>query len=134
MFPLSINSYLMIGLAVLAMGGIGYGKYESYKLDAYKMAQAKVVHDKEIQQQVATDEIRKAKDAQIRDINSKLVDAISQLRSRSSIPTKTLNGQDCNGATLSAPDAEFLVREASRADTIRVGLESCYAQYDAIAK
>ena len=37
MFPLSINSYIMIGLAVLAIGGIGYGKYESYKLDAYKV-------------------------------------------------------------------------------------------------
>jgi len=124
----------MIGLAFLAMGGIGYGKYESYKLDAYKVAQAKAVHDKEVQSQEDTDKIRKVKDAQIKAINNQLVDAISQLRSRSNSPTKTINGQDCNGATLSAPDAEFLVREAFRADQIRVGLEACYKQYDAVAK
>ena len=60
----------MIGLAVLAMGGIGYGKYESYKLDAYKVAQAKAVHDKEVQSQEDTDKIRKAKDAQIANIKA----------------------------------------------------------------
>jgi nucleoid-associated protein YgaU len=54
------------------------------------------------------------------------------LRSRSSSATKTVNGQDCNGSTLSAPDAEFLIREAARADEIRIGLEACYKQYDSI--
>jgi len=132
MFPLSLSSYITIIFAVLAMGGLGYGKYEAYKLDAYKVAQEKAVHDKEVQSQEDTDKIRKAKDAQIKVINNQLVDAISQLRSRSSNPTKTINGQDCNGATLSAPDAEFLVREASRADEIRVGLQACYRQYDAL--
>ena len=132
MFPLSLSSYITIIFAVLAMGGLGYGKYEAYKLDAYKVAQEKAVHDKEVQSQEDTDKIRKAKDAQIKVINNQLVDAISQLRSRSSNSTKTINGQDCNGATLSAPDAEVLIRIASRADTIRVGLESCYEQYEAI--
>jgi len=132
MFPLSLSSYITIIFAVLAMGGLGYGKYEAYKLDAYKVAQEKAVHDKEVQSQEDTDKIRKAKDAQIKVINNQLINAISQLRSRSSNPTKTINGQDCNGATLSAPDAEFLVREASRADEIRVGLQACYRQYDAL--
>ena len=124
----------MIGLAVLAMGGIGYGKYESYKLDAYKVAQAKAVHDKEVQSQEDTDKIRKAKDAQIANINSQLADALISLRNRPNRSQSSSNGQNGTETALSAEDAEFLIREASRADQIRVGLEACYAQYDAIAK
>jgi len=92
----------------------------------------KTIRDKEHQYQSDADLIRKDKDAQLKDINNQLVDAIGQLRSRSSNATKTVNGQDCNGATLSAPDADFLIREAARADEIRVGLQACYKQYEAI--
>ena len=95
-------------------------------------AQEKSIRDKEHQYQSDADLIRIQKDAQIKVINTQLVDAISSLRSRSSNATKTVNGQDCNGATLSSTDAEFLVREAARADQIRVGLQACYNQYDAI--
>ena len=134
MFPLSINSYIMIGLAVLAIGGISYGKYESYKLDAYKVAQAKAVHDKEVQSQEDTDKIRKAKDAQIANINSQLADALIGLRNRPNRSQSSSNGQNGTGTALSAEDAEFLIREASRADQIRAGLQACYSQYDAVAK
>jgi hypothetical protein len=95
-------------------------------------AQEKIVRQKEHQYQSEANKIRTEKDAQIKAINNQLVDAISSLRSRSNNPTKTINGQDCNGATLSAPDAEFLIREAARADQIRIGLETCYKQYDSI--
>lgn len=37
MFPLSLNTYLSIGFAILAMTGLGYGKYESSKYEAYKL-------------------------------------------------------------------------------------------------
>ena len=35
MFPLPITGWIMIALSVAALGGIGYGKYESAKYDAY---------------------------------------------------------------------------------------------------
>jgi hypothetical protein len=35
MFPLPISAYIMIALSVAALGGLGYGKYESAKYDAY---------------------------------------------------------------------------------------------------
>ena len=35
MFPLPISTWIMIGLSVAAIGGLGYGKYESAKYDAY---------------------------------------------------------------------------------------------------
>ena len=134
MFPLPILTYVKLGaiaLALLFSAYLGYS-FEHSRFVAFKAAIAEETRQKEIEHQIATDEIRKVKDAQIRDINSKLVDAISELRSRSNSPTKTINGQDCNGATLSAPDAEFLIREAARADQIRIGLEACYKQYDSI--
>ena len=132
MFP--ITTYVKLGVATLALlfsAYLGYS-FEHSRFVAFKASIIEETRAKEIESQKATDEIRKAKDAQITAINSQLVDAISQLRSRSNIPTKTINGQDCNGATLSAPDAEFLVREAARADEIRVGLQACYQQYESI--
>lgn len=136
MFPLPILTYVKLGaiaLALLFSAYLGYS-FEHSRFVAFKAAIAEETRQKEVEHQIATDEIRKVKDAQIRDINSKLVDAISELRSRSNSPTKTINGQDCNGATLSAPDAEFLIREAARADQIRAGLEACYKQYDSISR
>lgn len=35
MFPLPISTWIMIALSVAALGGLGYGKYESAKYDAY---------------------------------------------------------------------------------------------------
>ena len=100
---------------------------------SYQQSKAeKTVRDKEHQYQADADQIRKDKDAQIKTINTQLVNAVSELRKRPSRATKTINGQDCNGATLSAPDAEVLIRIASRADEIRIGLQACYNQYDAI--
>jgi hypothetical protein len=126
MFGLNLYVIFAIVGAVLFCGGFVNGcSYQQSKAE-------KTVRDKEHQYQSDADKIRIEKDAQIKVINTQLVDAVSQLRSRSSSATKTINGQDCNGATLSASDAEFLVREAGRADEIRVALQACYKQYDAI--
>jgi len=54
------------------------------------------------------------------------------LRKRPSRAEQAANGQSGTGTTLSAEDAEFLIREAARADKIRVGLEACYKQYESI--
>ena len=132
MFPLSIGMWINVGMAVLALGGIAYGKYESYKYDSYVVSQKEAVQKKQEESQLKTDEIKKEKDAQIKAINNQLVDAISELRKRSSRSQSAANGACGTGATLSSEDAEFLVREASRADEIRIGLDACYKQYDAI--
>lgn len=42
-------------------------------------------------------------------------------------------GQSCaTGTSLCRQDSEFLVREAARADTLRAGLEACYAYIDTV--
>ena len=123
-----LNTYAIYAIAAIVLFCSGFVSGCQHE----QTAQEKAVRSKEHQYQADADKIRTDKDAQIKIINNQLVDAISQLRSRPSNATKTINGQDCNGATLSAPDAEFLVREASRADTIRIGLEACYKQYESI--
>ena len=134
MFPLSPSNWIMIGLSVVALGGIGYGKYEAYKLDAYKVAQAKAVHDKEIQAQEDADKIRKEKNAQIANINNQLANALISLRQRPSRSESTSNGQGGTGLSLSAEDATFLIGESARADKLRSELGACYSQYDAVSK
>ena len=136
MFPLPVLTYVKLATGTLVLLGSVYFGWHLRDMDfqAYKAKQAIETQKLQDQHQVATDEIRKVKDAQIRDINSKLVDAISELRKRPSRPESPIARQSGTGATLFAEDAIFLRREAARADEIRVGLEACYAQYDAINK
>ena len=135
MFPLPISSYLMIGLAVEAMAGIGYGRYEHNVFEEYKAEEIKNAREKEHQMQDATEQIRKDKDAQINAINNQLANALIELRSRPSRTSQiSSNGQNGTGSTLFAEDAEFLTREAARADQIRTALDACYKQYDEVTK
>lgn len=134
MFPLPITTWLKLGAAVATcalMWYLGYS-FEASRFERYKANQVLQVQKIEHEQQAATDQIRKRKDAQIEAINNQLTNAISELRKRPSRPTEANLGSCGTGATLYADDAEFLVREAARADKIRAGLEACYKQYDAI--
>jgi len=127
--------YIYLALTLTTVLGFGYGKYEAYKLEAYKVAQIKITQEKQQEYQVQSDQIRRNKDAQIEVVNNQLVNAISELRKRSSRTDQANNGQAlkaCNGSQLYAEDSEFLAREAARADKIRIALDSCYKQYDSI--
>ena len=135
MFPLSIGTYVKIGAIVLLLLGTWYNGYSigSRKLDNYKLSQQEATAQKSIEIKTATDQIRKAKDEQIANINAQLANALVELRKRPSRTTTVpSNGQGSTGATLFAEDAEFLTREAARADIIRTGLEACYKQYDEV--
>ena len=125
-----VNIYAIIAVVAVALfcGGFVNGcSYQQSKAE-------KVIRDKEHQYQADADQIRKDKDAQIKVINNQLVDAVSELRKRPSRTAETSNGKSCNGASLFAEDAEFLVREAARADEMRVALDACYKQYDSVSK
>ena len=127
--------YICAALTLTTVLGFGYGKYEANKLEAYKVAQVKIVQEKQQEYQTQSDQIRRSKDAQIEAINSQYVDAISELRKRSSRSQAATNGQitkACNGSQLYAEDSEFLAGESARADKIRISLQACYDQYDSI--
>ena len=48
MFPLPLSTYIMIALSVAALGGLGYGKYESAKYDAYVAKAESAAKEQEI--------------------------------------------------------------------------------------
>ena len=136
MFPLSILTYVKIGLVALCLCGAGYLGYslEAARFDRYKALQAEQTQKAEQEHQQAADQIRKQKDAQIASINNSLADALVQLRSRPNRAQASSNGQGGTGLSLSAEDATFLEREAARADVLRSALDACYKQYDALNK
>ena len=136
MFPLGILTYVKIGLfaALLFLAGYTGFSLEAARFDRYKASQQALTQTLREEHQAAADQIRKEKDAQIAAINNSLADALVQLRSRPSRTQGAANGQGGTGATLSAEDAEFLTREAARADIIRTGLSACYQQYDSLSK
>jgi hypothetical protein len=126
MFGLNIYAiYAMVAITLFCGGFVNGCSYQQSKAE-------KTIRDKEHQYQSDADQIRKDKDAQIKVINTQLVDAVSELRKRPSRTEQTTNGKGCNGSSLYAEDSEFLVREAARADEIRVALEACYKQYEAL--
>lgn len=129
MFGINIYAIYAISAIVLFCSGFVSGCQHQ------QSAQEKVIRDKEHQYQADADKIRKEKDAQINAINSQLFDAISELRKRPSRSEQASNGSTakaCDGSQLFSEDGEFLVREAARADTIRIALQSCYQQYNSI--
>jgi len=108
--------YALVAVTLFCGGFVNGCSYQQSKAE-------RTIRDKEHQYQSETDKIRIEKDAQIKAINSQLVDSISELRKRTSRTSEASNGKSCNGASLYAEDSEFLVREAARADEIRVGLK-----------
>jgi hypothetical protein len=126
MFGFNIYAiYAMVAITLFCGGFVNGCSYQQNKTE-------KTIRDKEHQYQSDADQIRKNKDAQIKAINTQLVDAVSELRKRPSRATETSYGKGCNGTSLYAEDSEFLIREAARADEIRVALEACYKQYETI--
>lgn len=87
--------------------------------------------------QKRVDKERGTLNAHIRSIDLERDELLRRLRARparptesaSSVPPDTGPGHSCTGAGLFAPDAEFLVRLAARADAVRARLASCESAY-----
>lgn len=82
----------------------------------------------------ASERLRKDRDAKVKDLNSRLKSVNAELQHRkerdSSKSTDTAACSGATGAELSKQDAEFLAREAARADEVVVQLNYCIAQYN----
>lgn len=126
-----LNTYAIYAIASIVLFCFGFVSGCQHE----QTSQEKIVRKVEHQYQADADKIRIEKDAQINAINSQLVDSIAELRKRTSRTSETSIRQAskaCDGSELFAEDSEFLVREAARADTIRVALQACYNQYDSL--
>lgn len=88
---------------------------------------------KEAQLQSQMDIQQVIKNAEIKDIRTQLDSALVELRKRPSrmpVPDTTGAAKGATGAELSREDAEFLAREAARADSVIAQLKYCYKMYD----
>ena len=83
--------------------------------------------------QAAADNARNIKDAEIEIIRSQLDAALVSLRERplrgANVPGTPSSCPPATGAQLSREDAEFLAREAARADALVAELRTCHAFY-----
>ena len=96
--------------------------YQKERADA--LLQAKIEQDR---LQKKAEEADRAKNEQIRVVNNRLSVALGELRERSGrLPNAPESCQGTSGRELSREDAEFLVREAARADQLRAALNACY--------
>lgn len=147
MFGINYVKYGLIGLTALSLFYAGWfvngsrweAKHESlirsYQEEAL-LAQKKA-RATEQALQATIDRERTTHETKIRTINTQLVAALNELRER---PTRTSvvytkSPCDCPGARgsqLFREDAEFLTREAARADRLATALQACYASYEAV--
>lgn len=93
--------------------------------------------EKEHGLQAALDAERKLKDEKIKAISSQLSAALDSLRKRTprtpspvQMPSAPSGSSGATGAQLFREDAEFLAREAARADQVVIELNSCITAYD----
>jgi hypothetical protein len=85
---------------------------------------------------VAVQNARSESDAKIKQVRANLERTISQLRNRPErtiqVPTVTAAPTEgCTGTKLFRQDAEFLIREATRADELEAALRQCETTYSA---
>lgn len=87
-----------------------------------------------------TTRIEKDKADEISSLRADRDAALAELRNRPRRPAPSAtqseadaeDGPGATGRQLYGEDAEFLVREAARADEIRAEVKACYAQYDSL--
>jgi len=138
-----MNKYLILGAIAACIGGYFYGVEvtDTKWIAKTQTAINEAVAAARAQEKIKQDEVNEITQTQITElasIHAHMQRDLISLRNRpsrrnSARDTKT----DCKGTSgreLSGPDAEFLTREAARADTIRKALIACYDYADAIQK
>ncbi|CAN8141652.1 Bacteriophage lysis protein [uncultured Thiomicrorhabdus sp.] len=119
----------IIGIGVLAAAGF----YIVHLIEQNALAQAEIDGYKLVQKhQMAVNQGAREHAESLEAINTTLAADLKQLRDRPPriIETARADCQGSTGAELSRKDAEFLTREAARADRIRAGLMTCYSYAD----
>jgi hypothetical protein len=144
----------ILGLSVLGAFALGMdygGKRIQVKWDEQK-ALASLQHIRELEQSQANQQRLQANVNQITEkyhvetnrLNLLAADLRDQLRTRPARPTQSSAlpntaspepaAEGCTGAQLYRPDAEFLVREAARADQLRESVRECREAYQLFSK
>ena len=113
------------------------------KVKLEEQAKELTLKAKEVSKEIRneTKSITKDKESRIDAINKYSTGILNGLQHRQSRSNQSTNpGDSCNsegskgstGKELLREDAEFLTREATRAEQLRIELDSCYKQYDLV--
>jgi hypothetical protein len=155
MFGIVMNRWVIGGIVtVLLLAGVWWKGYGSGKETVQRewaqnraqqeLARAKLVdlvRKTEQQLQQSADQHQQEKRDALDRLTRQHRAVLDSLRDRpqrpapGAVPDRAEPAQSqpgCTGAELHREDAEFLVGEAARADTLRAELEACYVQYDAV--
>ena len=139
-----IAAIVLIGMLIGLGWGIHNSGYDSGVADE-KVAQAEITKEavkkaraEEQEKQEKTNDATQIQFNELATINDNLTNSISRLRKRANrqhLPKDAkANCSGTTGASLSAEDGEFLVRESARADKIRAALKACYTYADTVGK
>lgn len=152
-----MNPWLIL-VAVLAIGAAAGGGYYTGKEDGRALVQQawdkekaeqyaeyakgqEAARRKEQEMQAAADQLRKDKDAEIRNINARATALANSLRNRPERPAQTSGVPDtartctgASGAELARGDGEFLSGYSADAARLDKALDYCIAQYEAVRK
>lgn len=141
-----MNLYLILAVVIAFVLSTAYafvrgddyrdGKWKA-KVNAEQLKATQEARTKEQMWQGVVNETAKNYQAKLAGVRRALGDDLERLRSRAERPAAVPDHPrtDCQGATgaeLSRGDAEFLSREAARADEQRAGLAACYEYADAL--
>lgn len=122
-----------------AKGANGMDAQWRARITADNLKASQEARAKEQMWQGVVNETAKNYETQMAGVRRTLDAALDGLRDRPERPAgvSAAARADCAGGTgaeLSRPDAEFLVREAARADTLRAALAACYAYADTVRR
>jgi hypothetical protein len=112
MFPLPITGWIMIALSVAALGGIGYGKFESAKYDAYVSKAELAAKEQEMINKAKAKEANQVTEKVKNDYQNKLnliKSTYGGLRLSSSGQTGTISDTS-SGTDGTASDPQFIVK------------------------
>lgn len=133
-----IKALMVIAVIIVALLASAFGGY-MYKASKCEEARADAIdkiRDEEKAKQEKVNEAAERKYQNLLTINRRLNADLNRVRQRAArISEESRAGcKGSTGAELSGPDAEFLTREAARADEIREGLRECYKYADTVAE
>jgi N-acetyl-beta-hexosaminidase len=110
MFPLPFSAYIYIALTVAALGGLGYGKYESAKYDTYVAKAELAAKEQEMINQAKAKEANQVTEKVKNDYQNKLAlikHTYAGMRLSSSGETGSIS-YSTNGTDGTATDPKFI--------------------------
>lgn len=150
-----MNPWLILAFVLALLGVYEGGHYTGKKQGRAEVQQAwdqekaaqyadfarrqEEARKREQELQTNADQLRREKDAEIRNVNARATALANSLRDRTERPaegsglskTSRSGAAACSGKELYREDGEFLARLAAEADGLKVALDQCYKQYNA---